>query len=446
MTLYLDEPDVRLYHGDSASVLATLPPDSVHCCVTSPPFWGLRDYGTGTWEGGDETCGHYQGRPGSGRADGKVDERAQRNRDGATALTSGRCSACGARRVDQQIGLEPTPDEWVERLVAVFREVRRVLRPDGVCFVECGDSYAGSGGFAPDAPINQARARGEGWGKLGASSESARSAMRGSGHKRLPGLKPKDLIGQPWLLAFALRADGWWLRDCIIWARPNPMPESATDRTTKSHSYVFVCTKRARYAWDADAIREAADGRHADDNPSGRNARSVWTIPTEPTPFAHFATMPTALAERCIRAGTSEHGCCAECGAPWERVVERGLVPHQETWNVRSGDDGGVRAANFKRDAHIPGTPTATTIGWRPTCPHDAPTTPAIVLDPFAGAATTMLAARRLGRHSVGVELSAEYLGIAKRRLERWATPSDVSRDADQLAAMGQLDLLGGTT
>jgi DNA modification methylase len=236
--------------------------NSVQCCVTSPPYWGLRDYG-----------------------------------------------------VNGQLGLESTLEEYVANMVAVFREVRRVLRDDGTLWLNLGDSYAsdtkGSGGTTPKQQTNH-----------GSFYEPRRMDH---------GLKSKDLVGIPWSLAFALQADGWYLRSDIIWAKPNPMPESVTDRPTKSHEYIFLLTKSARYFFDQEAVREVGSGlnggvfsrAYAEAQPShgamrldrphvnGRNLRSVWTIPTQPYPEVHFATFPEELAKRCILAGTSAWGACS---------------------------------------------------------------------------------------------------------------------------------------
>lgn len=292
-----------IIQGDALSVLKTLPDESVHCCVTSPPYWGLRDYG-----------------------------------------------------VSGQLGLERTPEEYVSRMVEVFREVRRVLRDDGTLWLNIGDSYARTGGEQGGG--NRERMHMEG------TQRRMTAIPFGSG------LKPKDLVGIPWMLAFALRADGWYLRSEIIWHKPNPMPESVKDRPTKAHEQIFLMAKSQDYHYDAAAIDEPADPEAGRDtttarrNPppgaktdSGfqngrrfkrRNKRSVWTISTWPFPEAHFATFPQKLIEPCIMAGCPKGGT---------------------------------------------------------------------VLDPFAGAGTTGLVAKRLNREFIGIELNPEYVTLAEKRL-----------------------------
>ena len=296
-----------ILEGSCLDVLPTLETGSVQCCVTSPPYWGLRDYG-------------HAG----------------------------------------QLGLEDSPGEYVDRMVAVFREVRRVLADDGVLWLNLGDSYNGSA-------MNRSGDHGY---KDGRSNRSER--LRAGG---VSDLKPKDLVGIPWRVAFALQADGWWLRSDVIWSKPNPMPESVTDRPTRAHEYVFLMSKSARYYYDADAIREEAvtdgprggslrngdrelmargrprwDGARADDwGVRGRNKRSVWTVSTKPYSGAHFAVMPPDLVDPCVRAGS------------------------------RIGD---------------------------------------LILDPFAGAGTVGMVARRLQRRFVGIELNPDYAAIARSRIE----------------------------
>ena len=329
---------VQIITGDCRDVLRTLADESVHCVVTSPPYFGLRDYG-----------------------------------------------------VAGQIGLEPTPDEFVAELVAVFRDVRRVLRDDGTLWLNLGDSYnAYNGGAGPSSALSR-----------GAQTTARPQLATGYGLK-FKGLKPKNLIGIPWRVAFALQADGWYLRQDIIWSKPNPLPESVTDRCTKAHEYIFLMSKSARYFYDADAISESAmseDHWRNSDSPSfsavpgaaphrglhrssgnknhkgtaaidagseehrtkagllkisdtvypTRNKRSVWTIATSPFAEAHFATFPHALIKPCILAG----------------------------------------------------------------CPAGG-----TVLDPFGGAGTTGLVADRLQRNAVLIELNPEYAAMARRRID----------------------------
>lgn len=234
------------YQGDCLDVLGTLPAGSVHCCVTSPPYFGLRDYGTAKWEGGEAECDHVVGKA---RNDVTPERLAQRAAEYGTGQGDGSkvssiqarhiCPKCGANRVDQQLGLEETPDAYVAKMVEVFREVRRVLRDDATCWINLGDSYVAHGMQGGTQ-----------------SKETSARMFHGADKRGIPGLKPKDLCGMPWRVAFALQADGWYLRQDIIWAKPNPMPESVTDRCTKAHEYVFLLTKKARYYYDAHAIRE----------------------------------------------------------------------------------------------------------------------------------------------------------------------------------------------
>jgi DNA modification methylase len=311
---------IEIHKGDCLESMRCMPSGSVHCVVTSPPYWGLRDYGH-----------------------------------------------------DGQIGLEESPEAYVARLVDVFREVRRVLRDDGTVWLNLGDSYAAmrDSKASPDSLPS-----GDGTKVSGASN-------RNPANLRASNLKHKDLVGIPWRVAFALQADGWWLRQDIIWHKPNPMPESVTDRCTKAHEYVFLLTKSARYFYDAEAVKEpfadermgnpgayrwkqgdggvagggpnslhkgngVVDGWNTDGQHTGRNRRSVWTITTKPFSGAHFAVMPPDLVEPCVLAG----------------------------------------------------------------CPKDG-----TVLDPFGGAGTTALVADRLGRNAIICELNPEYIAIAEKRI-----------------------------
>lgn len=290
--------------GDARTELSHLLVNSVQCVVTSPPYWGLRDYG-----------------------------------------------------VADQIGVETTPDAYVQEIVAVFREVWQVLRDDGTVWLNLGDSYAANRSY--QVPSTK-----------GGKKHSPAQAVGGKGSVVPPGLKSKDLVGIPWMVAFALRADGWYLRSDIIWAKPNPMPESVTDRPTRSHEYIFLLTKKEKYYYDAEAIKEPAVGahrvrkdrvggdkhnatKHLDGsvfvNATMRNRRTVWTITPKPFKGAHFATFPPDLVEPCILAGS------------------------------KPGD---------------------------------------LVLDPFAGSGTTGVVATALGRDFIGVELNPEYAAMAEARIE----------------------------
>ena len=553
-----------ILNGDVIACLRSLPDACVQCVVTSPPYWGLRDYG-----------------------------------------------------VEGQIGLEPTPEEHVEKIVEVFREVRRVLREDGVVFLNYGDSYcAGTydkpckqpSGYqddgcllrslcdecrdallshisrtdcqhahglnadvsdqspehrelpypSPDSldsipqtrPEQSDRAMLDSSPALSHSLAIPRGAPESTTHESylqllvdnlevslcancaallstartsspdargcahmsvysagisdgtqdisLPCgspehrnqcittacpfwyslvkyrgvnpynafcLKPKDLVGMPWRIAFALQADGWYLRSDIIWSKPNPMPESVTDRPTKSHEYVFLLAKQARYFYDADAIREpyaestfkraksVNNAAARKDNGTainqrgltaeqqtkayskvtetgGRNKRSVWHIATQSSNEAHFATFPEALVKPCIMAGTSKKGYCPKCGKPWIRQVEKQTTRPIDYNGKNSEQDpqfshrrmlANLRARRDAGGEHDNPFPNHRTTGWLPSCSCSCDPVPAVVLDPFFGAGTTGLVAKKLGRHFIGIELNEAYIGMAQKRIA--ATP-----------------------
>lgn len=358
----------QFLQGDAASVLRGLPGGFADCAVTSPPYWGLRNYGTPpvAW-GGDHGHAHrwrprryYRACGGAAGSSGEAFATA--GRANAARLRAARwredavCD-CGAWR--GHLGLEPDPQEYAAHLVAVFREVRRALRSGGTLWLNLGDSWASTGGHTRPG-INTARA--------GRRNVNGQLTLKGA----VPvGLKPKDLVGVPWLVAFALRADGWHLREEIIWSKPNAMPESVTDRCTRAHEQLFHLSAGPRYYHDAAAISEPADRKNHRASPSSRrdgtrghtdqgfmdgryyerrNKRSVWTVTTKPFRGAHFATFPVDLAAPCVLAGSRRGG---------------------------------------------------------------------VVLDPFMGAGTTAVAARACGRRFVGVELSPRYVRIARKRLGR---------------------------
>lgn len=419
--------DPKILLGDVRETLASLPDKSIHCVVTSPPYWGLRDYGTATWVGGDPDCSH--------KRDSKFSESCstgQKLLEGAIGdgIYKVQCPRCGAMREDSQLGLEPTVDEYVEHMVQVFREVRRVLRDDGTLWLNLGDSYAGSNG--------------NGWKQAIATTNASNGGgeneiFRAKNGRDDGDLKPKDLVGVPWRVAFALQADGWYLRQDIIWAKPNPMPESVRDRCTKAHEYMFLLTKKSHYFFDSEAIKEPAKyayddrGSRADSRKGAgisnamygstgafRNKRSVWTVTTKPFKGAHFATFPQDLIEPCIAAGTSKKGCCAQCGSPVVRQVSRKRIARNELPTndprYRPNDyNGAYGEINGKGDAGFSQTDT---IGWAKECKCDTQeVVPCTVLDVFFGAGTTGVVAQRLGRAYLGCELNPEYAKIATERL-----------------------------
>jgi DNA modification methylase len=444
----MPDPTWRVIAGDCRTSLASLPAGSVQTCVTSPPYFGLRDYGTGEWEGGTGDCDHVAG---TARRDTMRETPGGRGGSfrGGTVKFRDVCGKCDAIRVDQQIGLEPTPDEFVTALVDVFRSVRRVLRDDGTVWLNLGDSYASGGRDWYDGGD---RVNGD-----------------ARGHRSRPdtptGCKPKDLLGIPWMVAFALRADGWYLRSDVIWAKPNPMPESVTDRPTKAHEYLFLLSKGARYYYDADAIKEPAEdigrengreGREEDERARppgsrartlaridyterGRNKRSVWTVATQPFPGAHFATFPPKLIEPCILAGSSPKAC-GVCGAPWQRVVERTAMvvrptPKREAWQAE--DD----HARTQTGGTMLEPPSSRTVGWESSCEHDDDTGRSVVLDPFAGSGTVGVVCGWHGRDFIGLELSETYAEMARDRITAEGKPWRPRSEPPKVHA-DQLDIL----
>jgi DNA modification methylase len=387
-----------ILYGDAWELALTLDPVSIDCIVTSPPYWGLRDYG----------------HPG-------------------------------------QFGLEPTPQEYVAKLVDLFDRLRPALKDEGTVWLKLGDSYASQGGSGRQ-------------GENGQRASRTFTLERPGGTTPPDGLKPKDLVGIPWRVAFALQDAGWYLRSDIIWHKPNPMPESVRDRPTKAHEYVFLLSKNKRYFFDQEAVKEPAvegelfhggydklgilkptakrNGRVRPSVPRGgfdgknhepgkeafrcvttrRNVRSVWTITPKPYRGAHFATMPPDLAERCIRAGTSEYGVCPVCGRPWERQVERSHKPAgRSDESVYSGAAYSTPQSvvwGAKRNLGGDGIQSET-VGWRPACPCEADPIPATVLDPFAGSGTTLYVAQNLGRNSIGFELNEDYRPLIEDRLKQ---------------------------
>ena len=351
---------IEILEGNCLDTLKQLPDQCVNTCITSPPYWGLRDYGTATWIGGDPNCNHMRDSKVNPNGNTDTGHKAMFDQENAVgdAIYKSECPKCGAKRKDQQLGIEETPDQFVKNLVNVFREVRRVLKDDGTVWLNLGDSYCGTGHKKDSIdPL--------------ISGGKARNGQKFALNNKIEGLKSKDLVGIPWKVAFALQADGWYLRQDIIWHKPNPMPESVKDRCTKSHEYIFLLSKNAHYYFDQEAIKEGTTTkdniiRNRDEtklnNTPGRtrmeglktneyetkNKRSVWTVTTKPYSEAHFATYPHDLIIPCIKAGCPENGT---------------------------------------------------------------------VLDPFGGSGTTAQVAAQLNRNAILCELNPEYIKIANQRL-----------------------------
>jgi len=419
--------------GDALDQLQQLPDNSVHCVITSPPYWNLRDYQTGRWVGGDAGCDHSKAKI-KGRAEyGGVIKMFERVVKTAGFSCYQKECPCGAVRVDQQIGLETSISEYVDKLVTVFREVKRVLRPDGTAWINIGDSYGGSS---------------KGPSKLGSKQRTNAGSIEAptTPNLRHVGIKPKDMCLVPFELAKALRDDGWYVRDTIIWSKRNPMPISVADRCTPSYEFIFMLSTKPRYYYDQDAIREdgtipegtcAAKGGAERSTTPGvnskppeykiytgtRNKRSVWETTIQPFPGAHFATFPEDAITPCILAGTSEKGCCPKCGAPWKRITKPvDKVSHDgDTKSAFPTELNANRLAKLRQAAREQGAdyhPGRITTGWKPTCscPHHEPI-PCIVLDPFFGSGTTAVVANRLKRNAIGIELSPKYVELARRRI-----------------------------
>ena len=394
--------------GDCIEGMKTLSDKCVQTCITSPPYFGLRDY-----QGGEA-----------------------------------------------EIGQEDTVEGYVQKMVEVFREVRRILRDDGTLWLNLGDSYMSAKNCAPPP---QTVANG--------NARSMPTDFIPANRKDQDGLKTKDLIGIPWRVALALQADGWYLRQDIIWSKPNPMPESVADRCTKSHEYIFLLSKKPHYYYDHNAIKEPHKWSHVGEmrkgkdsknggsieapvkgrgnttgsfrafGEGGKNKRSVWTVNAKGYKGAHFAVYPENLILPCVLAGTSKHGCCSNCGAPYEQVVNHpgnpaGILGHKGVPNTAntSGSSGkkgkpvvhtenGVRLKKGHNPTQY--SKSEPTDEWTPTCNcKDTSIVPCTVFDPFTGSGTTAVVALKNGRNYIGTELNPDYIKIAEDRIADKIKPS----------------------
>lgn len=357
----------KIYLGDNIETLKTFPDGSVDCCITSPPYYALRDYGTGTWVGGDPNCPHKNTELSTRFIRTMTDTSSiQKTNLGSDVREYVKvCPDCGAVREDKQVGLEETPEKYIERLVTIFHEVKRVLKNEGTLWVNIGDSYWGGGWRNAEFNENSGDIQ---KGSMGTHCGKTMPALKGN----YKDIKSKDLIGIPWMLAFALRNDGWYLRQDIIWHKPNPMPESVKDRCTKSHEYIFLLSKSPKYYFDHEVIQEDCNYPNANGMKFGgdkygkdvkgfeiysgneysangkRNKRDVWSVIPSHYKEAHFATFPEELVFPMLLAG----------------------------------------------------------------CPKGG-----VVLDPFMGSGTTAVVAKANHRNYIGCELNPEYVKMAEDRI-----------------------------
>jgi len=375
---------LKVLNGDCREVLKTLADESVHCVVTSPPYWQLRDYSTAKWEGGDPNCTHVKTnslrRDSPGGFENSKSRGNQPNTESVKMYFKGVCNLCGAESTDKQIGQEETIEEYVETMVELFREVKRVLRKDGTVWLNLGDTYsAGKSGRTDYGSQNKTSTLGPKG--IGLPNNTAPGPV--IPRKPIKGLKPKNLCGIPWRVAFGLQADGWILRSDIIWSKPNALPESVNDRPTKSHEYLFLLAKSEDYYYDKEAIKEDAKWERWGDQTilkeqqgtaswmvnktkevlqaigKKKNKRTVWSIPTQPYPGAHFAVFPEKLIEPCVLAGSPTQ-VCSNCGTGWKRI----LIPKNpidETEPIIDAEDDEVET-EIDEDIEVE------TVGWQPGC------------------------------------------------------------------------------
>lgn len=399
----------KIHQGDALKVLKTLSDKSVHCVITSPPYYGLRDYGTAIWIGGDKLCNHRRDTK-NVNPDYKIQSRGKTDNGVADEIFKHECAKCGAKRIDLQVGLEKTPEAYVRKLVLIFREVRRVLRNDGTLWLNIGDSYYGSWGNTSKTKDNN------GFHSALTENKAVPAVSINTGKRK--GLKAKDLIGIPWMLAIALRKDGWYLRQDIIWNKPNPMPESVTDRCTKSHEYIFLLSKSAKYYFDQAAIRRPlADSTIIRALQAIENQKGSDRLPGKSN-----GPMKVVI-KRTVRKGIDTHGGQGR-GEISMAINGTGSKNHSGYHNA-NGQLIGDGTANKKsvwtvatmpfKEAHFATFPQQLiTDCIKAGCPGGG-----VILDPFMGAGTTALVARKLHRNFIGIELNPAYIKLAEKRLKK---------------------------
>jgi len=428
----------KIIQGNCLNVLKTIPDNSVDCCITSPPYWGLRDYGTAKWEGGDINCTHESARVKT-RFDYELSDKQKGNKGTDVKIYKDTCE-CGATKTDEQLGSEKHFKDFVNNLCNVFDEVQRVLKPTGTCFINLGDTYGGSGsGTTKNADTSKYVENSKQVYVLPNGTSKA-SQFRGTAMN-------KSLCMIPERFAIEMIDRGWCLRNQIIWHKPNQMPSSAKDRFTVDFEKVFFFVKNpvgyyfeqqlepytkpmdrwggndldanGKSEWDEGTGQSSYRKRNMRPNEDGKNMRTVWSINTEPNSEAHFATYPQRLVERMVKAGCPEF-VCNKCGKARENITER-TGYNKEGWSKAKKDgnkniqgsqsmirDGNGRAGNVKVE-----------IVGLTDCGCNEGFSPGIVLDPFFGSGTTGIYARKSNRNFIGIELNPEYIKIAENRLKK---------------------------
>lgn len=435
----------KIYEMDCLSGLKLLKDNSIDCCVTSPPYFNQRNYQTEKWIGGDENCRHENT---EFRLQGNQLKNKQETDVGCISFKD-KCDQCGAVREDKQIGLEKTLQEYVDNLVEIFEEVKRVLKPTGQLWLNIGDTYSN---YKSGKIIDQT---------ISGNKKSHRMDADDAHHRnptllKSQGFKNKDLMMVPARVAIALQESGWYLRNDIIWAKATSglerngtcMPESVNDRFVSAHEHIFLLTKNDKYFFDAHAVKESInsdsirrskaaftvnkltnvngnfENRSHDYLETGlSNMRNVWRINLQPgSSGQHIAGYPEKIPEYCIKSGTSEYGCCKECGKSFSRILEK-THDLNVSWAPGSRDYHKLETSkgrHGKTSSFLTDTVQSfKTTGWEKTCKCETDEiVPPIVLDPFMGSGTTALVACKLGRNFIGFELNPEYIKFANKRIK----------------------------
>ena len=428
----MDLPINQIICGTALEVLKPMPDGTdrsgFSCSISSPPYWGLRDYGTATWEGGDVECSHILENTERGDGDRKSCQPKGKY------LTKDICKRCGAKRIDQQLGLEKTFEEYIDKLCTIYDEVKRVLRKDGTCFVNLGDTYNSGGNNRTDSAKDKTNTFLQMGGNL---PDMGRVKV----DTKLQGISAKSLCLIPQRFAIEMVNRGWILRNTIIWKKPNPMPSSAKGRFTVDFEYVYFFVRSRKYFFEPQyepyspnsdmeyrkTLRLGKFYRAGNQNPykdntplagdrkmtplaEGRNKRCVWTIPTQPFPEAHFATYPEKLVEPMIKAGCPEF-ICEKCGVAREKVYAIERIQTRPIPKTKRQDELGKCASDPGRHCtnrnHTGYTDCGCNAEWKP----------GVVLDPFTGSGTTLQVAARLNRNYLGIELKPEYIEMAEKRV-----------------------------